>query len=341
MNQAGKIIAVEPPFAIPGSEIAVNCEGFRVTSGSDHGVFIGGVKCGITAASSSRILAMVPHDIPSEHTHIHLESGQDRSAQVDVVVGKRIAENMHIVANPAVDPETDAIILTRSGGRGQKLPVTLFRLEPDGYLDELPEPILNPTGIAFDKDGRMFVTNRAEGEVYSVDRVGTATVYATGLGIATGIAFDSENLMYIGDRSGTIHRVRDFGDVETFTVMEPSVAAYHLAFGTDGRLFVTAPGLASHDAVHVVDNEGFDETYFRGFGRPQGMAFDKNGNLYVVACYQGKHGIVQISPDGTTAKHFVAANNAVGICFTRKGDLIVATGDSVYSVPCGVQGTLL
>lgn len=284
---------------------------------------------------------MVPHDIPSEHAHIHLEIGEDRSATVDMVVGRRIAENMHIVANPAVDPATDAIILTKSGGRGQKLPVTLFRLETDGYLDEFPEPILNPTGIAFDNDGRMYVTNRAEGEVYSVDRNGTATVYATGLGIATGIAFDSENLMYIGDRSGTIHRVRDFGDVETFTVMEPSVAAYHLAFGTDGRLFVTAPGLASHDAVHVVDNEGFDEKYFRGFGRPQGMAFDKDGNLYVVACYQGKHGIVQISSDGSTAKHFVAANNAVGICFTRKGDLIVATGDSVYSVPCGVQGTLL
>ena len=341
MNQAGKIIAVEPPFAIPGGEIAVNCEGFRVTQGRDHAVFIGGVKCGITAASSSRILASVPHDIPSENTHIHLESGGEQSAPFDMIVGRRLAENMHIVANPAVDPDTDAIILTRSGGRGQHLPVTLFRLEPDGYLDELPEPILNPTGIAFDRDGKMFVTNRAEGEVYAVDKDGTATVYATGLGIATGIAFDSENLMYVGDRSGTIFRVRDFGDVETFTVMEPSVAAYHLAFGADKRLFVTAPGLASHDAVHVVDNEGFDEKFFRGFGRPQGMAFDKAGNLYVVACYQGRHGIVQISPDGNTARHFVAANNAVGICFTRKGDMIVATGDSVYSVPCGVQGILL
>ena len=132
MNQAGKIIAVDPPFAIPGGEIAVDCEGFQVTSGSDHGVFIGGVKCGITAASSSRILATVPHDISSEHTHIHLESGAFQSVPVDMIVGRRIAENMHIVANPAVDTDTDAIILTRSGGRGQHLPVTLFRLEADG-----------------------------------------------------------------------------------------------------------------------------------------------------------------------------------------------------------------
>ena len=341
MNQAGRIESVEPPFAIPGGEITVNCEGFRVTTRKDDGVFIGGVKCAITAASPSRILARVPSGIPSEHTHIHLESGGAQSELLDMVVGKRIAENMHIVANPAVDPNTDAIILTRSGGRGQHLPVTLFRLETDGYLDELPEAILNPTGIAFDRDGRMFVTNRAEGEVYEVSSDGSATIYATGLGIATGIAFDAENLMYVGDRAGTIHRVRDLGDVETFTVMEPSVAAYHLAFGPDGRLFVTAPGLASNDAVHVVDNEGFDEKFFRGFGRPQGLAFDKAGNLYVAACYKGKHGIVQLSPDGTSAKHFVAGNNIVGLCFTRKGDLIVATGDSVYSVPCGIQGILI
>lgn len=312
-----------------------------MTAGNDGGVFIGGVKCAVVAASSSRILAKVPNDIPTEHTHIHLESGSAQSNLVDIVVGKRIAQDMHIVANPAVDPNTDAIILTRSGGRGQHLPVTLFRLEPDGFLDELPEPILNPTGIAFDRDGRMFVTNRAEGEVYEVSADGTATVYATGLGIATGIAFDKDNLMYIGDRAGTIHRVRDFGDIETFTVMEPSVAAYHIAFGPDGRLYVTAPGLASNDAVHVVDTEGFDERFFRGFGRPQGLAFDNAGNLYVAACYKGKHGVVQVSPDGAAARHFVAGNNIVGICFTRKGDLIIATGDSVYSVPCGVQGTLL
>ena len=341
MSQAGKITRVEPKFAIPGGEIAVECEGFDARFGSGWGVFIGEEQCRVVAASSTRILAIVPEGDGEGRTQIHLENNGARSDMFPIVVGKLLTDGMHIVANPAIDPSDDALVITRSGSRGQHLEATLFRLEPDGYLDEMPEAILNPTAIAFDRDGQLFVTNRAQGEVYSVGRDGTSSVYATGLGIATGLCFDPEGLMYVGDRSGTIFRVRDFAEVETFTVMDPSVAAYHMAFGPDGRLFVTAPGLASHDAVHVIDNEGFDEAFFRGLGRPQGLAFDKSGNLYIAACYQGRHGIVKISPDGQTAEHLVAGNSVVGLCFTRKGDMIVATNNSVYSIPCGIEGTLL
>ena len=341
MSQIGKIIGVGPAFAIEGGEIAIETEGFQVDVRGNNGVFVGGERCRIVAASSQRVLAIVPEIVGGGDTHIHLESGGARSEPFPLVVGKKLLGDMHIVANPAIDPVDDAIILTRSGSRGQQLPVTLFRLEPDGYVDDLRDPILNPTGIAFDANGQMYVTNRAEGEVYAISRDGTSTIYATGLGIATGIAFGQDGLMYVGDRSGTIFRVRDFGDVETFTVMDPSVAAYHMAFGTDGRLFVTSPGLASFDAVHVVDNEGFDEKFFRGLGRPQGLAFDRGGNLYVAGCFKGRHGITKISPDGAVGEHFVAGNNVVGLCFTRKAEMIVATNDSVYSIPCGIQGTLL
>jgi sugar lactone lactonase YvrE len=341
MDNQVKIIALEPRHALPGAEIEVACGGFRLEDNAADGCFIDGLSCRITAASSTRILANVPSEITGSNSTIQLVSGGAASNKLDISVGRRLAGDMHIVANPAIDPSDDALILTRSGSRGQHLPVTLFRLEPDGYLDELPEAILNPTGIAFDGEGQMFVTNRAEGEVYAVGRDGTSTVYATGLGIATGLAFGSDGLMYVGDRSGTIFRLLDFAEVETFTVMEPSVAAYHMAFGPDGRLFVTSPGLASHDAVHVVDKEGFDERFFRGLGRPQGLAFDKEGNLYVAACFQGRHGIVRISPDGGSAERFVAGNNVVGLCFTRKGEMVVATNDSVYSIACGIEGTLL
>jgi sugar lactone lactonase YvrE len=161
------------------------------------------------------------------------------------------------------------------------------------------------------------------------------------LGIATGLAFDADNVMYVGDRSGTIFRISGPGKLETFAVLEPSVAAYHLAFGPDERLYVTSPGFGSHDLVYAIDSEGAVETYFRGFGRPQGLAFDTDGNLYAVACYRGRRGIFRIAPGGSSVRHFVAGMNIVGLCFTRKGDLIAATGDSLYSIPAAVYGTLV
>lgn len=341
MNKAGRIISVTPPFAIAGGEISIECENFRLDAGGEYGCFVGEKRARLIGASETKILAIVPADLESSETEIYLESGGERSESVNYTVGRKLADNLHIVANPAIDPRDDSIIVTRSGTRGQYLPVTIFRLEKDGFLGEMPAEVLNPTGVAFNRSGNLFVTNRSDGEVCRVNRDEEVVPYATGLGIATGIAFDSEDVMYVGDRSGTIYRVKEFGNQESFAVLEPSVSAYHLAFGTDGRLYVSAPGLASYDAVYVLDDEGYEEKYFRGFGRPQGLAFDREGNLYVAACFQGSHGIARIAPNAESTEMFVAGMNIVGLCFTRKGEMIVATNDSVYSIPVGIYGTLL
>ncbi|MBC7900409.1 MAG: gluconolaconase, partial [Saprospiraceae bacterium] len=272
---------------------------------------------------------------------VYLESGDDQSEHYGVTIGTMLADEMHLVANPAVDPKDDSIIITRSGSRGQTLPNTLYRLETDGYVDEMSAEMMNPTGIAFDAEGVLYVTNRAAGEVSRIDRGEEVTVYASGLGVATGLAFDKDGVMYVGDRSGTIYRVPGFGDVEIFTVMEPSVSAYHIAFGPDGRLYIAAPGLASHDAIMAVDRDGNVDKYARGFGRPQGLAFDAAGNLYCAACFKGKHGVVRIDSDTGETEMFVSGNNVVGLCFTRKGEMIVATNDSVYSLALGIMGTLV
>lgn len=341
MNRAGTILSVTPPFAIAGGEISIECEDFRLAPEGDYACYIGGTRARIVGASSSRVLAIVPENLERTEVEIRLESGGEQGDVYNYTIGKKLAEDLHIVANPAIDPRDDSIIVTRSGTRGQQLPVTMLRLETDGFLNEMPAEILNPTGVAFNRSGNLFVTNRSDGEVCRINRDEEVVPYATGLGIASGIAFDDDDVMYVGDRSGTVYRVREFGDREPFAVLEPSVSAFHLAFGLDGRLYVTAPGLASFDSVQVVDRDGYDEKYMRGFGRPQGLAFDRDGNLYVAATYQGRHGIVRIAPGAESAEMFVAGNNVIGLCFTRKGEMIVATGDTVYSLNVGIYGTLL
>ncbi|MEO7673322.1 MAG: gluconolaconase, partial [Pyrinomonadaceae bacterium] len=69
--------------------------------------------------------------------------------------------------------------------------------------------------------------------------------------------------------------------------------------------------------------------------------FDREGNLYAAACHRGKRGIFRIGTDPEDIELIVAGMNVVGLCFTRKGKMVVATGEAVYSVAVGIHGTLL
>lgn len=337
---SAKINGIIPNKAIPGGEIEILTQDLQIESGGSVICLANGIECRVSSASSRRVIAVVP-DVDDSTSIIQLESDSGDSNGFVIASGKLLADEMHIVANPAIDPKDDALILTRSGSRGQQLSTTLFRLETDGFLDELPVEILNPTGIAFGPTGAMYVTNRAEGIVSRIDRGEVAVPVASDLGVATGIAFDARGQMYVGDRSGTIYRVFEDGGKETVAMVEPSVAAFHIALGADGRLYVASPGFASHDAIYAVDIEGHVERYVRGLGRPQGLAFDREGNLYVAACYRGRHGVVRIDSETREIEHFIAGSNVVGLCFTRNGEMIVATNDSAYSINLGIYGTLL
>jgi sugar lactone lactonase YvrE len=340
MNKAGKILSLHPQNAIVGGQILIKCEDFQVSDDTECRVLFDSTDGHLVSASKTRILTIVPSDLESAEVEICLETDADLSNHINLTVGEKLVGNMHIVANPAIDPSDNSIILTRSGSRGQELPVTLFRLESDGYLDEIPVEFMNPTGIAFAASGQLFVTNRADGKVCRISRDGTVIPFGNNLGVATGIAFDKHSFLYVGDRGGTIWRGKNIDDFEVFTTLEPSVAAYHLAFGPDGFLYVSAPQLSSFDNIWRIDKYGEVEVFYRGLGRPQGIAFDVAGNLYVAACLHGKRGIIRITPD-REAELFVAGNNIIGLCFTKRGEMIVATSDTVYRLNVGIYGTLL
>ena len=92
------------------------------------------------------------------------------------------------------------------------------------------------------------MSSRFDGAVYRIDASGTPVQVASDLGVACGLAFDADGWLYVGDRSGTVFRVRD-GTVVPFVTLPPSVAAFHLAMSQAGELFVTAPTLGSYDHV--------------------------------------------------------------------------------------------
>ncbi len=57
---------------------------------------------------------------------VSIESGGHRSEPVHVSIAKQIADNLHPVANPAVDFEGNMYV-TFSGPRGQRVPVSLYK----------------------------------------------------------------------------------------------------------------------------------------------------------------------------------------------------------------------
>lgn len=110
MSKAGRIVSIKPPYAIPGGEISIECEDFQITQDADFGIYFDGKKARMVGASPTRILAIVPEDFESTNVEVYLESNGERSESANLIVGKKIAEDMHIVANPAVDPKDDSII---------------------------------------------------------------------------------------------------------------------------------------------------------------------------------------------------------------------------------------
>ena len=336
----GKILSINPVFGIPGGEVVIDCADFDTSDPAICAVWFGDTVAPIVALSPNRILAIVPEIRSGGSVEVRIASGLERSEPVTVVVARRLAADLHPVSNPAFDPDDGALFVTRSGSRGEQLPVTIFRIDVSGEVSEFSGDITNPTGIAFSPDGQMFVTSRLDGVVYRMTPFKEAVEFARNLGVATGIAFDSNGDMYVGDRTGTIYRVNGIGEETSWAEIEPSVSAFHLAFGPDEHLYVTGPTVTSFDCIWRIDGNGDPHVFFKGVGRPQGLAFDLDGNLYVSASFRGRRGIVRITPGGD-AEIVVAAVNLIGLAFSASGDLVAASIDSVYSLPIGIKGTLV
>jgi sugar lactone lactonase YvrE len=287
---------------------------------------IGGVAARPDLARDDLLIAKVP--IGAMSGMVTLEINGHVSNGIPCEIGSRIAQNLHPVSNPAIDAAGN-LFVTLSGSRGQKVPVSVYKISPRGILTPFVHDIVNPTGMAFGPDGEMYISSRFDGQVYRVTVEGTASVFARDLGVATGIAFDPQGYLYVGDREGTVYRVNHQGIPTAFATLAPSVAAFHLAFDHQGNLYVTNPSMSGYDAIHRITPEGEIQAFATDLGRPQGLAFDPQDNLHVVAYYRGDAGILKITPQGEV-RHVVSGVNLVGLALDSLGHLLVASTSAVY-----------
>ena len=334
VNGKPHIESVAPSAALPGGEIRINGSGLRPTELKRPRVQFGEIDGAVIISSDAFVVARVPEGATSGPVVVAANGAVSNSQVVRVAVP--IADNLHPVTNPAIDAEGN-IFVTFSGSRGQQVPVSLFKIDTNYAVKPFLSNLMNATSIAFDRDGQLYVSSRHDGTVYRVAPNGTMSSYAEGMGVATGIAFDRHQNLYVGDRSGTIFKIGRDRQTFVFATLEPSVSAYHLAFNPVGDLFVTGPTTSSFDSVYRIDTHGTVSSFFRGLGRPQGLAFDVDGNLYVAASLAGKRGIVKITPDGK-ANLEVAGQNLVGLCFAPGRSAVLATTGAVHHLSWNIAG---
>jgi len=319
-------LSIQPVQAVEGGRITIYGTEFPIQQPRLPEVRIGDAPARVVRASSTVIAVLVPEGLEGGPTPVRIEGRPGETIFIDVA--SVLATGLHQVDNPVFDREGN-LYVTYSGSRGQEVPVSIFRVTPAGVREPFVTGIVNPTSMAFDPAGILYVSSRFDGSVYRVLPEGQSEAFATELGVACGLAFDRQGRLFVGDRSGTIFRVTSDGQARPFVTLPPSVAAFHLAMSPDDALYVTAPTLGPYDHVYRIDQGGEISRVYSAFGRPQGLAFDSSGQLHVVEALAGNSGLFHLRPDGTVA-HVVAAPALVGVAFGPDGSIIVASNETVY-----------
>jgi len=326
------IATIEPEAAITGGDLHIR--GRHLAVNGRPSVKVGNQSAHLVIAGDSYIIARVPES--TMVGEVQVSSGNLESDLYESHIGIQVADSLHPVANPAVDAEGN-LYSTFSGSRGQKSPVSIYKIDANYNSKPFVTDLMNPTGLAFDKDGLLYVSSRYDGIVYQITPTGNMSVYVEGMGVATGIAFDREENLYVGDRSGTIFKISRSRQIYVFATLEPSIAAYHLAFGPEDYLYVSGPTTSSFDAVFRISKAGEVEVFYRGIGRPQGLAFDAQGRLYVAGSLGGRRGIIRID-DARQPRQFLSGPGIVGLAFAPSRAMIVATQNALFRVDVEIGG---
>jgi sugar lactone lactonase YvrE len=332
-----RIDDIVPAAALPLGEVELIGAHLGPFTFGPPAVLVDGQPAQVLMSRPTRMALRVPDQSSTGLVEVRSPSGASNA--VPLRIARQLSDDLHPVTSPAVS-RSGMIYATISGPRGKQTPVSIVRISPDGRGTPFVTGILNATGLAFNPEGDLFVTSRAEGNVYRIDAAGESTVYAEGMGVATGAAFDGQGNLFVGDRSGTIFKIDPQRRIFVYATLEPSVSAYHLAVNAEGTLFVTGPTLSSNDAIWAIDIHGATSAWYRGLGRPQGLALDKDSNVYVAACFRGRRGLVRVTSDGD-ASLVLAGSNLVGLAFSPLGTIVLATHDAVYDVDLDVEGLTL
>ena len=196
-----------------------------------------------------------------------------------------------------------------------------------------PFQMIAPYGIAIDSKGLVYVADQRVGAIFifnpeTHDTQLIRNGYEAHFGLINGLAIDDDNRLFVSD--GKMHRVLIFNaqhDVEN-QIADGLVDPVGLAIDTNNRFLYVAD--TQQDQVLVYDADtlkllrrigtGGKNHYLTSpgdFAAPQGIAVDKDGNVYVTDTLNDR--IEIFDADGTFISTFGKAGDGPGFFARPKG----------------------
>jgi gluconolactonase len=189
---------------------------------------------------------------------------------------------------------------------------------------------------------------------------GTATTYARTGGSPWGAALGADSCVYVAQAGGVfgsglgpsgIQRVRPGGRIELLVSQvddEHLVAPNDVAFGPDGRLYVTDSGAESDDRVSrrspgrlfALARDGGERIVDRPLAYPNGIAFDRFGRLHWTESVARR--ICRLEGGrGVTVAELASRHVPDGMAFTQDGRMFVCATSSGAVAVLSADGRLL
>ncbi|HLL49578.1 MAG TPA: SMP-30/gluconolactonase/LRE family protein [Thermomicrobiales bacterium] len=197
----------------------------------------------------------------------------------------------------------------------------------------------SPEGPAFDREGNLYFVNWLSSSIIRLTPDGNASEFFNTFGIPAGLAFHRDGSLYVADESDDIHGVLRIADGQmTILVNEYEGqrlnGANDLVFDSSGVLYFSDPWRSSADnpigGFYRLFPNGTLERIDHGLAFPNGVALSANGDAaYLAETYRNRILRYPIEPDGAIGARedfaiLPGGEGPDGMAFDQAGNLYVA-----------------
>jgi uncharacterized protein YecT (DUF1311 family)/sugar lactone lactonase YvrE/tetratricopeptide (TPR) repeat protein len=194
----------------------------------------------------------------------------------------------------------------------------------------------NPTALAFDHSGNLFIADHAAQTIFKFTPDGTRSVFVTGVHLSdgNGLAFDAADNLFVLSPSGEYHvggTILKFSPDGTRTTFATGVGLpYSLAIDPSGNLFVSDWDTGS---IYKLTPKGEKSTFATTEIAAKVLACDQAGNLF--AGVPLKHSIFKYEPGGARSD-FATGITTSALVVDKAGNVFVSdTGNTIFKFTAG------